>query len=119
MSAESWAADEAHWLRRRAEAGDSEAAAAFTILSQPWCAARVARHISDDGSIYFSEILTGGWSTGERAMLGLAAHLWNSSERNLIDLDYLLRGLSEDWLAVALDAMAARHGSPLPFGGRS
>lgn len=112
-----WAANPGHWLNRRAAAGDTYAAAARVILAQPWCAPRVAPWIGDgpdDGSIWFADILAGGWSTGEHTMLELAAHLWNSGDFPAPDLDYLLTSVDTDWLSVALAAMAARHGRPLP-----
>lgn len=118
MNAVDWADNRNHWLRQRADRGDREAAAVLTILSQPWCAARVASWIGtgdDAGSIWFNDMLEAGWSSGERVMLELAWHLWNDVEAPKLDLNYLLTGVGDEWLAVALAAMAARHGGPLPI----
>lgn len=121
-SDQAWAHNPQHWLVVRAKQGETDAHAALVILSQPQFAARVASFIGDGqdaGSIHFQRMLEAAWSSGERALLELAAHLWNSGQVSVIDLDYLLRALSDEWLAVALAAMAARHGAPLPIGGQS
>lgn len=116
-----WQDDPNHWLVIRAARGDTEAAAAFQILAQPHFAPRVASWIGaglDTGSIWFDRMLNEyAWSSGERALLELAHHLWNSSDRTGVDLDYLLSAVDDAVLYVALSAMWARHGRPFPTGG--
>lgn len=94
--------------KAKARPGEKELKAALFLLSSPLLAGKDTGRYVEEGTIRFSELVSkmGPWSSGERALVKLAAALFNSYWK--ADVNEVFRSLDADNTRLALEALKIR-----------